>query len=246
MLRSPAWCVTFARAYAGKRARHRDVEHLRAQTAADDENVQRAAAPGKALFRRGQRRDVGAHRVAGPAGMGQCVGKAGEHAIGHAREHAVGQTGDRILFVQHQRDAAQRRHHAARKRDVAAESQHHLRAHAGEHAQRLPEAAQQVQRQHELAQQALAAQRGEADGLQFVAARRHDARLHAVRVAQPHHMPAAAAQLVGHRQSGVDVAAGAAGHHECGGHVRLHRRFSQSMRSRMASAMQLTRMPEPP
>ena len=45
----------------------------------------------------------------------------------HSRQHLVGQTGDRILFMHHQRLAQQRCHHAAGKRGVTAETGDHGR-----------------------------------------------------------------------------------------------------------------------
>jgi hypothetical protein len=86
-------------------------------------------------------------------------GKAGQHAVGHSGQHAVGQAGHGILFVQHQRHAPQRSHHAARKADVAAHAQHHVGPDALELRPGLAEAAQQVEGQQQLAQQSLAAQR---------------------------------------------------------------------------------------
>ncbi|MCY1550929.1 hypothetical protein D9M68_872210 [compost metagenome] len=114
--------------------------------------------------------------------------------------------------MQHQRLAEQRAHHAAGEGDVAAQANQHVGLDAANHLQRLPESAQQAQRQQEQRFQALTAHTPEIDQLQRKAARRHQAALHAAGCAQPVHAPAALAQGFGHGQTGENVAAGAAGH----------------------------------
>jgi hypothetical protein len=144
-------------------------------------------------------------------------GKARDDLVGNAGQHTVGQPGDGILFMQHHRPAEQGRHHAAREGDVAAHAEHHVGFDTTDLPQRLAKPRSRLNRQQQLAQHALAAQGGEAHPGDFVAARRHDARLHAVRIAHPHHPPAARAQGVGNREAGIDVATGTAGHDHQGG-----------------------------
>src|SRR6267143_1424819 len=114
----------------------------------------------------------------------------------------------------------------------------------------FPEGKQQVCWQQEFLQQALAARGARADPCRAVAVRRHQALFHATARAHPNHFPSGGAHLFGDRQSREDVAAGAACHDEDGAahacNPRASWRFSQSMRSRIASATKLASKPEPP
>ncbi len=119
--------------------------------------------------------------------------------------------------MQHQGLAREHAHHAAGEADVAPQAHQHIGLHATHHLQRLPERAQQAQRQQGQREHALAAHATEGDGLQREAARWHQPAFHAVGRAQPVHAPAALAQGFGHGQAGEDVAPGAAGHDEGAG-----------------------------
>jgi hypothetical protein len=125
--------------------------------------------------------------------------------------------------VQHQRLAGEHAHHAAGETDVAAQAHHHVGLDATHHLQRLPEGAQQAQRQQGERDHALAAHAAKGDGFQREAARRHEPAFHAGRRAQPVHAPAQFAQGFGHGQAGEDVATGATGHHEGAG-LAFHER----------------------
>ena len=126
---------------------------LRAQAAADHQ--QRAAAPlrpAKRSRRRGQRLDLGAHRVAGDHGVLRRAARASPSKP-KATRSATGSSAlllsssDRVGFTQHQRLAQQRRHQAAGKADVAAHAEHHVGPDAAQdRRQALPEGLQQAQR----------------------------------------------------------------------------------------------------
>ncbi|MPM51721.1 hypothetical protein SDC9_98472 [bioreactor metagenome] len=199
-----------------QRLRHDLVERTRAQTAAHHQQFQRTGTTCKTSRRIGLLRKRGAQRVAHPLPLLEHVRERGEDAVGHASQYLVGHAGDRILLVQHQRLAGQHRHHSAGEGDIAAHADHNVRLEAPHHRQRLPECAQQIQRQQHQRHHALATHAGEIDGLQRKPLGRNDARLHAAGRTQPVHIPAAIAQFFSHGQAGEDVAAGAASHHERG------------------------------
>ncbi|MNY10502.1 hypothetical protein D3C86_1434870 [compost metagenome] len=194
--------------------RHHVVQRRRAQAAAHHQHPQRAGAMVVARLGRRQARQLLAHRVAGPFAVRQRVRERAEHPVGHLGQHLVGQAGNRVLLVQHQRAAQQRRHHAGREGDVAAHAQHHVRAHPAQRADALPERAQQVQRQQQLGDQPLAAQPAELDEFHRDVVLRHQRGFHAGTVAEPDHAPAGVAQCMRDRQPREHVAPGAASHHE--------------------------------
>ena len=93
-----------------------------------------------------------AHGIADPcAPCCSTLGKGGaDTRSATRREHAVGHARDRVLLVQHQRLAEQRRHHAARESDVAAQAEHHVGLARGACTRdALPEGAEQAQRQQQ-------------------------------------------------------------------------------------------------
>ena len=103
--------------------------------------AQRPLPAGEALLGRRDRGDVGAHRVAGPlARPSSACGNARHHLVADLREHAVGEPGDRVLLVQRERPVPERRHHAAGKRDVAAQAEHHVGPEPADVARAFPEA----------------------------------------------------------------------------------------------------------
>ena len=63
------------------------VERLRPQAAADDQHMQRAAALGKTLGRRGDAGDFRTHRVTHPFALVQHLREAGHDAVGDAGQH---------------------------------------------------------------------------------------------------------------------------------------------------------------
>jgi hypothetical protein len=164
---------------AGQRLRHHGVEAARAEAAAHDQQLERTGAARETRGRIGLRRECRAQRVAHPLRLLQHIGEGGEHAVGHARQHLVGQARDRVLLVQHQRLVEQHAHHSARKGDVAAQAHQHVGLHAAHHAKALPEGAQQLQRQQEQCERALAAHAAELHRLEGEAARRHELFFHA-------------------------------------------------------------------
>ena len=154
--------------------------------------------------------------------------------------------------------AQQHAHHAARKGDVAAQPEHHIRAHAAQHLNALPEGLQQSHGQEGQRERALAAYTGKIYRLKSNAARRHQLAFHAgltgsAFAAQPMHVPAALAQGLGHGQARENMTACTAGHDQCCA-SRLHQRpprcirmrFSWSMRSTTARATMFIKMAEPP
>jgi len=234
-----------------QRLRHGGVQRMGAETAANHQHAQRAAAAGIAFGGLGQRAQVGAHRVAQRLAARQHAGKTAEHAARQPGQPAVGRAGHRILFVHDQRRAAQRCHDAARESHIAAHAQHHVRPDIGQPAPGLRASARQQERQFQQRGGAAPAHALEAQGNQFDAARRHQPAFHLVGIAQPQHAPAALAQHFGHRQARHDVAARAARHDEDGrcAHTRPPRimtRFSTSTRISIASAHRFMTMPEPP
>ena len=206
-----------------QRLRHRLVERLRAEAAADDQHAQRAAAAGKALGRRRQGLDRVAHRVAGDhrlarGGRRRAV-EAERDAIGNRQQRAVAHQQCGIGIDQHQRLAEQRGHQAAGKAHVAAHAEHCVRAAVAQDAQAAPESAEHAHAAGERMHDALAAQSGEPDRVELDAGRRNEAVFHALRGAEPAHAPAAVAHLVGDGEAGDDVSSGAGGHdHEMVGH----------------------------
>ena len=197
--------------------RYHLIDRCRAQTATEYQQAQRWLTPLEAFHGRRQLGDFRTYRIADPLPLFQHVRKAANHPVGDLRQHPVGETGNRILFMDHQRTTGQHGHHPAGEADVAAHSEHHVRPDATDFAQCLPEAGQQVERQQQFAQQPLAAQRREAHGSHLVAASRHQFGLHAVGVAHPDHFPATRTQEIRHRQPRKDVSAGTASHDQQGG-----------------------------
>ncbi|MNV41202.1 hypothetical protein D3C71_1328310 [compost metagenome] len=237
---------------AGQRLRNHRIQCLRAQAATHDKQAQRTGTAGVANGRIGQRAQVGTHGITQRFALGQHARKAAEHAARHLGQALVRGAGHGILFVHHQRRAAQGRDHAPREGHVAAHAQHHVRTHIRQTRPRLCERAQQQERQFQQRGHSLAAHALEAQRHQFDTARRHKLAFHLVRVAQPQHAPAALAQHVSHGQARHDVPAGAAGHDQDGagrGHTRPPRiitRFSTSTRISMASAHRFITTPDPP
>jgi hypothetical protein len=231
-------------------ARHHIVERLGAQAAADHQQLQGAGAVSVATCRIGQCGQLATNRIAAPQAACQRIRESHQHAISQPGKHPVGQPGDRVLLMNGQRRAGERRHQSARKRDIAAHAQHHRRTHRPQRSQALPAGPGEVERQHQPGQPALAAQTAEAHPLHRDIVARHQGGLHAAGVAEPHHLPGAFAHDVGHRQPGKDMSAGAARHdQDRAAHValpRIIRRDSKSIRKTSATATQLTRIPEPP
>src|SRR5574343_923904 len=123
---------------------HHFVQGLGAEAAADDEHVQRTATLGQPFSGGSNFCDLRADRIADPGAFAEHLREAGQDAVGDPGQHLVGQPGDRILLVQHQRHAGQRRHHAAREGDVAAHAEHDVRLDLANGLERLPETAQQI------------------------------------------------------------------------------------------------------
>src|SRR6185437_12776268 len=96
----------------------------------------------------------------------------------------------------------------------------------------------------------LAAHAAHRDAHHRIARFRDETVLHALRRAHPVHVPPARSQLASDRKAGKNVPAGAGRHDEDGAaHAfppLIRYRFSQSMRSRIASETQFTTMPVPP
>ena len=174
-----------------KRFRHHRVECRGTQAATDHQQLERAAASREPNFGARLRQKARAQRVAHATGVLQYVREGAEHAVGHARKHPVGQARDRVLLMQHQRLAEQHAHHAGRKSDVAPETKDHIGPHATNHADALPERAQQPQRQQQQRQWPLATHATELHRLERKAAWRHQLLLHAAGRAQPVNLPAA-------------------------------------------------------
>ncbi len=220
--------VRHARALRGieprQRRRQHAVERLRAEAAADDQQRQRAQPRGVTRGRRRQRLDLGTHRVAGDHRQpdrrcGRTVEAEGD-AVGHRQQRAVAQQQPGVGVDQHQRLAQQRGHHAAGEADVAAHAEHHGRAAPAQDRQAVGEGLHHPHAAGQRVQRALAAQAGEADGVERDAGRRHQAVFQARARAQPAHAPAALLHLLRDRQPGDDVPAGARGHDQQMAHAR--------------------------
>jgi len=236
----------------GLRERLRDdlVERLRPQAAAHHQKAQRAASRQIPRPRRVDANQVGAHRVAGAYRTRQRAREGLQHPVSEPCEQPVGQPGDRVLLMHNQGVTHQRGHQSARKRHIAAHAQHHCGFDTAQGRQTLPAGSGEPRRHGERIEQALAAQAPDSYRLERDPVLRDQRCLHALRVAQPHHIPGAFAHHLCHRQARHDMPTGAACHHEqrARGHLapRISIRFSKSTRNRIATATQLARMPLPP
>ena len=175
-----------ARAFGerGQRGHHQVVQRLRPQAPAHDEQAQRTRAAGVALGRCGHARDLLAHRRAQPLDAARPRDAVADrvpgarlerafhsrhHAVGHERQRAVGEPGRRPRLVHDEGLAPEDGHHAARERDVAAHRQDDVRPHAEENRGRLPEGHQELHRQQDPREPALAAHARHRHGLHRVA-----------------------------------------------------------------------------
>ena len=198
----------------GERLRQYFVDCLCTQTAAHYQHIQLAVARGIALLRIRQGGNIAAHRIAAPDCLRQHIGKSTQHFLRDVRQHLVAQSGDGILFMYHQRTAQQGRHHPARKSNIAAHTQHHVRTVAQYRGGALPQCKQQIERQHQHTQQALAAQPGKTHQRHFITMPGNQIGFHAARRAQPSHLPTLRTQQIGHGESGENMPAGSACHDE--------------------------------
>ena len=133
--------------YQGECLRHQGVQSAGTQAAADDQQVQRPGAPGKTGCRISLRRKRWAQGVTHALGIFEHIGKGCKNAVSDCGQHFVDHARDRVLFMQHQRLAQKHAHHARRKSNVAAKTQHHVRLDAPDNAHALPESPEQPQRQ---------------------------------------------------------------------------------------------------
>ena len=131
-----------------KRLGHGLVEGARTQAAAHHPQAQRAAAVLQAcnwagLLQEGLAQgiadplDLAAAIATGAGRRGQHIGIGGEYLSRKRHEPTVGHAGDRILFMQQERDAGQGRCQSGRSGDVAAHADDHLRTHAPQHGPAL-------------------------------------------------------------------------------------------------------------
>jgi hypothetical protein len=200
--------------------RHDFIQCLRTQTSTHDEHAQGSIAALEAFLRAGLACKGSAQRIAYPFGFAHRAGEGAEDSVGNAGEHLIGHAGDGILFVQDERLAEQHAHHARRKADVPAQAHHHIRPHAADHLDALPEGLEQTQRQHQQRRRSFPTYAAEVQRFKSEAPRRNQLALHAgVRgaafAAQPMHAPATLTQGFGHGKAGEYVTAGSAGHDEC-------------------------------
>ena len=198
-----------------QRLRHDGIQALRALAAAEHQQARLGFAARKARRRLRNGGDVGAHRIADGAGVGaraKAAGKCLEHLGREMRQPAIGQAGDGVLFVNQQRNAQQPCGDAARSAHIAARAEHHARTHAAQNPYRLQHRADRTQRRQHPGPQPLAANSRDPHPLDREAVRRHQARLHARRHAEPHHADASIAQFLGYGERGEYVTAGAARH----------------------------------
>ena len=207
-----------------QRGRQGLVEHLRAQAATHDQQLQRPAAAGKSLGRRRQRLDLGTHRVAGDQALPDRRGRTLEakgHAVGEPQQDLVRQQQRSVRIDQQQRLAQQAGHQASGQTHIAAHAQHRAGTAPAQHGRSVPESPDQPQATAQAVQQALATHAAESQAIQRDTGRRDQTVLHAVGGAEPTHAPAATLQFAGDRDTGDDVAASASGHdHEVGHHAR--------------------------
>ena len=153
-----------------ERGRHARVEALRAEAAADDEEPQRSLAAGEAFFRRRQRGDRLAQRIAGPGGdlrvpAAHRVGEAQQDPVGAEGEHAVREAGDRVRVVDRELDAARDRHQRAGEGREAAEAEHDVRPPPREDAAARDAGGRERERSGQEGREPLAAHAAERDAL---------------------------------------------------------------------------------
>ena len=196
----------------GHAQRHAFIQCLRAEAATDHQQPQGTAAFPQPLGGCGQGGNFRTHRITQPLPFRQHIGEAGGHPRGKLCQNTVSQTRHRILFMQDQRNPLQPGHDAAREGDVTAHAEHHVRLHLLQRLPCLPETAQQVERQHQFAQQSLAAQGSKAHPHHLQPMLRHQPRFHSIRITQPYHAPAGRAHFLRHCQGRENMPAGTAGH----------------------------------
>ena len=206
-----------------QRLRHHGVEPLRALTAAEYQEARPRCAAGEARRRLRKIRNVGANRVAdgaGPDPRRKAAGKGLEDLRGDARQPAIGHPRHGILLVNQQRDRQQPRRDAARAAHVSAGAQHHGGLDASHDPDALQDGAADPKWRHRPGCNALAADACNLHPLDRETVRRHEARLHASRHAEPHHRHLPFAQDLGDGERGKYVSARAAGHDH---HGAVHR-----------------------
>ena len=186
-----------------------------------------------ALRRRRDFNDFLAHRVAGNDRLVLRIAEIGreaeQHTLGDRRQRLVRQQQCGVGIDQHQRYAAQLRHHPAGHCDVTAHAEHHVRLAATDDAEAGGESADHLEHAAHGMRETLAAQAGEVDRVHLDTMLRHDIALHAVLRAEPGHLPAACLHGLRDGESGEDVSAGTGCHDEKTLHTRPPRistRFS--------------------
>ncbi len=133
------------------------VQRRGSETAADDEQAQRAGASREAKLGCGHVRDCVAHGIADPLDLrgmaaAQRIRKSEQDPIGAERQHAIGESRHRVGIVQHQGTSGRHTHQRAGKGRESAEAEHHVGRAAAQDAQALRTRGEQRERaEHELA-----------------------------------------------------------------------------------------------
>ena len=78
--------------------------------------------------------------------FGSVVGNATSVRSASFGKHSIGEAGDRVLFMDGERPADERRHHSAGKCDVAAHPEHDVGTMRADRSQALPERHKQIER----------------------------------------------------------------------------------------------------
>ena len=194
--------------------RHGLVQYSRAQATSHHQQT-RPVAASPVLFR-GHGQDVLTHRVAGMhrRDRGPETAREGlQHGARKPRQNAIGQARHRILFMNHQRNPQQPGHDAAGSGDEPAHAEHHMRPVFQQSARGLPTGPKNPQRRRQPSPNALAADAADADPIHRETGLGHDSGFHPPAGAQPADLGVGLAQLPRHRQGGIHMPAGAAGHH---------------------------------
>ena len=185
--------VAHIRAYfsrqCGQCRRHGFIQYLRPQAAADDQNFQTAFTSGKAFGGRRQIGNIGADGIADQSVFrSESLREGIQHTAGDFRQHPVGQTCHGVLFMNHNRHAAQFRRHAAGESNKTAEADDAGDPVFPDNSLCFADGFEKCKRQRQFALDAVAAHTFNRQFLQQDVVLRHNPLFHRTFAAQPNHM----------------------------------------------------------
>ncbi len=236
------------------RERHHFIQNPRAEAAAENQQIEQAGPPRKALLRRGDRGNLVSHRIAGDEPLvarrhRRAAVESAQHACGQRRQHACGKQSVSIGVHQYQRHAERASREPRRNRHVATCREDDLRRSRAHQAAALPQRAQQQKAAQQQCLQTFAAQPTEVDRIEVDTVPLDKATLHAGLGAEPAHRPSAPAQRLSNGESRHHVPARPSSDDDEMTHAlppRMRTLFSRSTRSRMAIATRVDSSADPP